>query len=554
MQTLEDWLSLAAKATKPAERKRCLKAATAMASSCHDWRTVLRGAGAMASVPRARLAELSCRTLESAVAERQVWGFRDVAAARAGRLGDAQGARAALDAGVAAFLVPRADLVGMPELPHGYEWVLLGRGFSETLGDVTGLTRCLEAGRDAARARRDGCDLCEVAEAWGTLLDRETGVALLRETEGLSGDRAARPWSLANAWAALERPDDTRRVLDAALERATTVADSLDLARAWWCHGSPREALPALARAEALAATTAEWLSVADAAADGGLGEAAVRSALERAEALAIDARDKALVSTTYLTLLDDAEAASRVGPRGVRSEARSPTAGRLEGWETDGFALFDWLRAHLPPESLVNIASSDYGTDVPKHLAALRDICQTGLAPQHLAWVPREVLELTRWSDGEGTDHRARALCCVLLCMAAQDDPAPETSGIILVESCLALGPEVTRLAELFFAAWADSGAPGGVADEPHDGPEPALATLLLFLLRAASTPDDARLEALSDAIVAHPEYPPAALVEAIDSSIVAPRWRASFKQILVPLRATHPHVARLLLALGRG
>jgi hypothetical protein len=124
-------------------------------------------------------------------------------------------------------------------------------------------------------------------------------------------------------------------------------------------------------------------------------------------------------------------------------------------------------------------------------------------------------------------------------------------TTGPILAESALALGAEATHLAERFFA-WR-SETEESTADQGDVGPDQPIALLLLFLLRAASLPDDSRLEALSRALVEHPSYGCRELAGWIDGSIRSELWGDLFDRILVPLKTSHAHVATLLRALGR-
>src|SRR5262249_37780379 len=136
----------------------------------HDWRAILSGIATVDLVSTERVADTANRTLELAEAEREVWGFRDVASVRATRLGDEGGAREALETGMRTFLESRGDLLGdiaelfgQKEFARGYQWVLLGRGFSETLKDLQGARRCLEAGLRVARAQCNADDVCAIA-------------------------------------------------------------------------------------------------------------------------------------------------------------------------------------------------------------------------------------------------------------------------------------------------------------------------------------------------------------------------------------------------------
>lgn len=91
----------------------------------------------------------------------------------------------------------------------------------------------------------------------------------------------------------------------------------------------------------------------------------------------------------------------------------------------------------------LQEIAAADYGYDEQKHYEALRQIRNTGVLSSPLAWHPKEVLELVRWSKPEDPEwkpggfgergHLMRAFCCAVLLEAAAD---PETYLYITSEN----------------------------------------------------------------------------------------------------------------------
>lgn len=131
---------------------------------------------------------------------------------------------------------------------------------------------------------------------------------------------------------------------------------------------------------------------------------------------------------------------------------------------------LFDWLRKRVNDSMLREIAEADYGMDAEEHFKALVKLRDGEKLPVPLRWVPREVLELIRWSKPDepsckpgcrsSRDHLKRAFACTLLLRAAAE---PEnigyTSGenetiIQLVESAIALGNEATEVA-LSFLCW---------------------------------------------------------------------------------------------------
>ncbi len=552
-RTIHDWLAHAAIATDPAEVEQLLASATALATSFHDWRAILEGVAAQPLAARERLVTAADRTLSLAITDREVWGFRDVAKIRATRLGDTAGAREALDAGVRVFQQPDTGLMGkaaaaLGTTAHtpGYVWVLLSAGFVEVLDDREGLRLCLEAGRDSARARSDADDLCSIASAWASEIDRDAGIALLVETEAMARNGSADPWTLANAWKHAGDPEGVHRVLGGALREARTCGAALHVVKVWGSHGNLDEARTALRRAEGLAASAGDWLAIAEVALDAGLERDLLRKAIERAEALAADDETRSNVSRAYQQWLKDGVAATRVGPRGVRPEALRRHVRDLPGWPASASALLDWLRARITPESLLHIAAADYGADTQKHLAALRDICDTGLVPRNMAWEPHEVLALTRWSSGEHVDHAARALCCTLLSLAPGGTEELATNGPILVESALALGDEATRFAEQLMAWRYETEAP-----REQGGEDSALALVLLLLLRAASDPTDPRLEPLALSIV---DGETDRLAPSIADGMRADLWRELATRILAPIAASRPNVELLLAGLDLG
>lgn len=558
MRTLSDLLRQATTATTREARETNLDAAFALARSCHDFRTLLAGVALFEPVQTARLVALAERTLELGHEEGAVWAFRDVATVRAVCLDDLDGARDALEACEAMFHAPRLDIhahiaamlgEGRPST-KGYQWVLLAEGFVATLDDHEGMRRCLLSGRDMARESTNADDLCAIAVAWAEHVDHEAGAGLLREAEAMADNGTASPWTLANAWSSLADDVNRTRVLDAALARATACADAVHVARAFASHQRGDHVRDALDRAGMLATTTAAWLEIAEVAFDASLDEAALRHAIARAGDRAITDEDKANVARAYAEWLGDEVASAQFGPRGVRPEALRTRVRTLEGWEGSASALFDELRARATTETLSRIAGVDpFSAD--KHLAALRDICETGLLPRRFAWAPHEALALTRWAEGEHVDHHARALVTTLLCLVPGDMEALVVNGVILAESALALGPETARLAEALFVWWAQTEAVIEAGEDDLD-PEHPVALLLVFLLRTAEAADDERLDALSRQLTEHPTYTLGAVAEAIADSMRPASWDALFETVLVPA-ASRPAVARVLRALGR-
>jgi len=87
-----------------------------------------------------------------------------------------------------------------------------------------------------------------------------------------------------------------------------------------------------------------------------------------------------------------------------------------------------------LDDADLQSIARADYGNDSEEHLARLVDIARLCELPSPLQWHPREVLELTRWSEPEQQDpgmaaklSRQCAFACTVLLVSYGD---PRNAG----------------------------------------------------------------------------------------------------------------------------
>lgn len=428
MRTVEDWIHAAGATSDPVERDRRLEAATARAESVFDWLQLLR---ALSDPPDlARLPACADRTLALAEPTGEIWAFRDVARVRARLLGDPVGARGALELG---------ERVLAAEEAQGYRWALLADGWLDAVDDETAARRCLELGVAVARETEEIDGLCSIAERLHRLGDESAAAALVAEAEELDGGGQS-AWTVANSWRALGDQARADRVLGDALAGALGTDEALMLAKAFASHGNKSQTSLGLARAEELASEIGDWLSLAEDAASLEADPAVVRRALGRAEAVAVDDEQRQRIATGYHLWLADDAAADRVGPRGLRPEDHRIRVRTLEGWTGSGSALFDWARSRVAPESLARIAGSDYGTDQEAHLAALFDLCGTGLVPRRLPWHPAEVLQLYRWRAGVETDHLARMLCCTILVLADPDDSFDST-GPVLLESALLLG-----------------------------------------------------------------------------------------------------------------
>ena len=74
-----------------------------------------------------------------------------------------------------------------------------------------------------------------------------------------------------------------------------------------------------------------------------------------------------------------------------------------------DGDALLRSISRQIDDRLLERIARIDYGMEFDNNLAELRLIRDRGLIKKPLPWPPREVLNLTRWSEPSSETHTGR-------------------------------------------------------------------------------------------------------------------------------------------------
>ncbi len=246
--------------------------------------------------------------------------------------------------------------------------------------------------------------------------------------------------------------------------------------------------------------------------------------------------------------------APSSAGVRLVAAGSTRVVVHELPGWPISASALFERLNAMISREHLVDIAGTDpFGAH--RHFPLLVGIRVSGRVPQHLDFDPGEALRLSRHGSGPDVDHLVRAWCCALLVITAGDhtddlnDTAPQ-----LVESCLALGGDVPRLAERLLAWRAVTEEPGTVGrpGRDHGGADP-VALLGLVLLRAADDPADPRLgdlaRTLADTFTVPARLPSGHPPRPVQQ--VRRRWRHLIDTVLAPLAPTGSDLDRLITAL---
>lgn len=139
-----------------------------------------------------------------------------------------------------------------------------------------------------------------------------------------------------------------------------------------------------------------------------------------------------------------------------------------LPDWLTREFSpskygLLRQLIGQVDNECINKIARCDYGYLELENTEALRQIVRSGEEPVPLNWPPREVLELTRWSQPTKTDllspqslkafHVRRAFACCLLLIAGpqllRDEMvvSDESTSLQLLDSVKHLGQKFETL-----------------------------------------------------------------------------------------------------------
>lgn len=141
-----------------------------------------------------------------------------------------------------------------------------------------------------------------------------------------------------------------------------------------------------------------------------------------------------------------------------------------LEQFSPAAEPLVQLVRQGVDDEQLQKMARCDYAQDVEEHLNALRRI-KAGDIPAPMEWHPREVLELTRWTEPDNyppeaesqkvRDHWIRLFACTILIHADVNPKNFEAyhwgdneTTIQLIESAVRLGTEALEAA-LQFLCW---------------------------------------------------------------------------------------------------
>jgi hypothetical protein len=281
-----------------------------------------------------------------------------------------------------------------------------------------------------------------------------------------------------------------------------------------------------------------------------------VRTALERATLLAGTATPygaivRSGIARGYRRWLRDAETADRIGPAALPPQAFRVPRRVLAGWPSSPDALFNWLRPRVTDQALTDIATTDYGFHIDEHLAALKDIRDHGQLPWQWEWCPVEVLGLTYAS---ATDPLQRAWSTTLLCIGPETLQELGALAPQLVTACLELGGPAPALAEALLAWLAETDPVRPDDRDGNPGADP-MVLLALLILRICTDPGDTRIGPLADTIPTEgsPWYWAEDLRGALDSTTAAAEWDDLIDRFLVPARARHPQLDRILDQLHR-
>ncbi|MEI8380032.1 MAG: hypothetical protein WCJ09_07890 [Planctomycetota bacterium] len=219
---------------------------------------------------------------------------------------------------------------------------------------------------------------------------------------------------------------------------------------------------------------------------------------------------------------------------------------------------LLDLAFRRVDDSMLREIAEADYGMDSDAHLQGLLAI-KAGQMYVPMKWKPKEVLELTRWTEPEDPssesgspatrDHWMRLLSCAILIRAAAE---PENDGyfngegstiIQLVDSAIKLGEETT-VATLQFLRWRMEYRRLDEWNRPYF----AVAVLLLSVLLNKCDPQITR------DLIAAANFEVIAFSQLFDDCLLSQKWKDATRRILCESVAASEDVRRFgTLLLGR-
>ena len=230
----------------------------------------------------------------------------------------------------------------------------------------------------------------------------------------------------------------------------------------------------------------------------------------------------------------------------------------RVKHFELAKDSLLELAFRRVDDSMLREIAGADYGMHAKAHLRELLAI-KAGRMSVPLKWEPKEVLELTRWSEpndpssesgsAAARDHWMRLLSCAILIRAAAE---PENDGYItgegstiiqLVDSAIKLGEETT-VATLQFLRWCMEYRRLPEWSHPYF----AVAVLPLSVLLNKCDPQITRY------LIAAANSEVIAFSQLFDDCQVSQKWKDATRRILIESIAASEDVRRFgTLLLGR-
>jgi hypothetical protein len=235
-----------------------------------------------------------------------------------------------------------------------------------------------------------------------------------------------------------------------------------------------------------------------------------------------------------------------------------------LDDLEASDRPLLALIFEHVDDSMLAEIAISDYGDDVAIHLEALHQI-RANKIPIPMQWHPREVLELTRWTEWDSLNpqdgaisqrnHWMRLFACTVLIWASLEPENYEYRGeycdfidgedstiIQFLDSALYFGEDVS-IAALKFLSWRMQCQIQRALIDEDFGYCPCYAFAMLLLCVSLNQCNPEIVSFLISMAYCNHEYIP--IAKEIDECQLSQKWRDTIDRIL--LDPTAPHYARL-------
>jgi hypothetical protein len=382
------------------------------------------------------------------------------------------------------------------------DWVSLAEAF-RAWGDESQVRRCLQLGMErtvepVALTRLAKAHLQLLGDHDGARRSLDRASAVLAATTDDSWEGRAGFWAVGMEWQELfGETERCAALLDEALVRAPDVHGCTLVAMCWLALGLPERVADAapkcFAKARRRAATTEDWLHIADVLPRFAALEAEVREAWQQARALAATPGEWRRLAVAMQRGLRERDEEAWVKGRGFAPAELFPARPSPLGWSADAGALFDWLRERITEPALTAIAAEHDRVTRDEILDELIAIWRTGCVALPLGYELRSALS-SRWPrEGLRVDQVERAFATTLLLF--DELHRPHGDGEVfgaLVESCAVLGREAMQHLVGTLVVWLERAL-------ERDAEEAMFAALALLVTAARIDADDVRLEPLA-------------------------------------------------------